>query len=219
MLKVILFDMDGVLIDSEGYYAEGTYTWMKEIGFQGKIEDIHKLIGTTMDKTYDMLVDLLGKKISKEAVKERNEAYFRQNPFNYKEGLKEGVTETMKWLKLQGISCAICSSSPLATIEKVVDQCGLSEYVSFYLSGENFKESKPHPEIYLTAAARFGVEPKECIVIEDSTMGIQAGKNAGMPVIAIMDERFDLDQSQADYRVNSMHIAKDVVEQNYLKKM
>ena len=85
MIKAILFDMDGVLIDSEYYYHFGTYTWMKRLGFKGDHKELNKLIGTTMATTYDMLYEMFDGKYSKEKLAEINEKYFNEeNPLDCK---------------------------------------------------------------------------------------------------------------------------------------
>ena len=80
------------------------------------------------------------------------------------------------------------------------------------LSGEMFEESKPNPEIYLTAAKKLGVDPSECVAVEDSTYGIAAGNAAGMRVIAYADEQFGIDQSKAYAKIHSMDEVKKYVK-------
>ncbi|MDL2248131.1 HAD-IA family hydrolase [Tyzzerella sp. OttesenSCG-928-J15] len=88
---------------------------------------------------------------------------------------------------------------------KIDGVCGdLAKYFEQIISGDMFKETKPHPEIYLHTAKLLGSEPSNCLVIEDSTYGITAGHNAGMTVAAVIDERFSFDRTLADYQINSL---------------
>ena len=93
---------------------------------------------------------------------------------------------------------AVASSSRMEKIGEVRRACQLQELFDFCLSGEMCSAPKPAPDIYLAAAARLDLPPQECVVIEDSTYGIQAAKRAGMRVIARKDDRFGFDQSLAD---------------------
>lgn len=206
-IKAVLFDMDGVLIDSETFYCDGTYDWMKQLGYTGSEEAIYTMIGTTMEVTYQILQKLLKDSHSLDEIRQTNETYFKEHPLPYKTILKSGVKELLIALKEKGIKTAVCSSSPKETIQQVLDECQLNAYFDFFVSGDQFVESKPHPEIYLHAAEVLSVQPEECIVIEDSTLGIQAGRNAKMEVIALRDEKFNLDQSKANRIVNSMQEA------------
>lgn len=203
-MKAVLFDMDGVLIDSEIYYMEGTYKWMKDVGYEGSFEDVCKIVGTTLDVTYEILSGLLNNGFSVEVVKEINEKYFTDNPLDFKNIMKPHSLELMKFLKDNNIKIAVCSASPKDNILHVMSECGFDKYIDYLVSGEEFTHSKPHPEIYLTAARDLGVDIKDCLVIEDSEKGIEAGKNADMEVIAISDDRFHQDQSRADHRFKSM---------------
>ncbi len=212
-IKAILFDMDGVLIDSEGFYVEGTFKWMKELGFKGTIEDIYKVIGTTMEDTYKILYEFLHGKIEIEDLKHINETYFAVNELPFCDVLMSGVKETLIWLKENKIQIAVCSSSPYNTIKTVLRETEIEQYFDFITSGEEFVQSKPNPEIYLTAAQKLGVDIEECLVVEDSTLGIKAGKNANMKVVAIQDKRFNLKQDEADIIVNTMDDVLSLLKQ------
>ncbi len=212
--KAVLFDMDGVLIDSEGYYGNGTFTWMKNMGFKGTIEDVYRVIGTTMEGTYKILYELMEGRVSLKELQERNENYFLENPLPYSEILKEGVIEICTWLKENKIKIAVCSSSSRDNIMQALSACDVYHYFDFITSGEDFKESKPNPEIYLNAAEKLGVNIEDCIVVEDSTLGIKAGKNANMRVIAIRDTRFNLNQEEADIIVDSMWEVASILKEN-----
>lgn len=216
-MKAVFFDMDGVLINSEIFYMNGTFEWMKELGFKGTFEDICTIIGTTLDKTYDMLYDMLDGKYPRERIIQENDAYFEKHPLDYKSISKEGALDTFKALKEAGYKIAICSSSPLATITHVAQVCGFEPYLDFVVSGEQFAQSKPHPEIYLHAAEVLNVKPEECVVVEDSEFGIQAGISAGMIVLALEDKRLPNNQAKANHIINRLSEVQELVEK-YNKK-
>lgn len=203
-MKAVLFDMDGVLIDSETFYMKGTYEWMKEAGFEGEIEDVFRIIGTTMVQTYEIIQKMLDFKYTIKELEEINENYFRENPLDYKNIVIPGTLDLMRHLKSKGIKLAVCSASAKNIIDHVMEVCGFKEYLDYEVSGEEVKNSKPFPDIYLKASEVLGVKPEKCIVIEDSRIGIEAGKNAGMFVFAYRDPKFKQDQSSANAIYESM---------------
>ncbi len=213
-LKAVLFDMDGVLIDSEHYYMKGTFNMLKEVGFKGKLEDVYIVIGTTLERTYELEVELMNNLFSVEQMKEMNDRYFMEHPLPFKDIKKEGVNEILDYLKNKGIKIALCSSSPLDNITQVLKECEIQHYFDFVVSGEQFTESKPHPEIYLHAADVLGVKPDQCIVVEDSNAGVTSGYNAKMIVIGIQDEILNHDQSLATVSVSNLIEAKGWIEEN-----
>ena len=128
---------------------------------------------------------------------------------DYRELLFPETETVLKTLKEMGLVLALASSSGFASIEKMLSDTGLHPYFSLVTSGEMFKESKPNPEIYQFTAEKLQMTPQQCVVVEDSSYGIQAGVAAGMTVIAREDERYAMDQSLAHYKV---HRLTEVVE-------
>lgn len=213
-MKAVLFDMDGVLVDSETYFMQGTYTWLKEKGYRGTFEEVCSIVGTSMKTTYEMLQKMLDYKYSIDEIEQFNTEYFSNNEVDYSTIIMPYSIELMKFLKDNNIKMALCSSSPQKLIDKAVRQCGFDKYLDYIISGDSLKESKPNPEIYLKAASILNVDIKDCFIIEDSKLGIQAGKNAGIKTIALKDERFSQDQSKADYIFSSLHDIKNFLATN-----
>lgn len=198
MLKACLFDLDGTLIDSERYYQDGTYFWIARKGIKINKEDIFGIIGKDEKGTYDFLSKVTG--LSYEECKKNNDHYFRyENPLSFKKYLYDDVTRALKQLKEKGLLIAICSMSPYEYIKQCLKECDLEEYVDYCVSGIDVKNNKPSPDIYLNALKTLNVNSDEAIVIEDAQSGIEAGKAAGMKVIARDASRFNIDQSKADY--------------------
>ena len=198
-MKAVFFDMDGVLIDSEMFYMKGTYDWISKKGFNGKLEDTFRLIGTNMEGTYNLLYEMLNKKYTISEIEEENRKYFLEHPIDYKAILNPIVKEILIFLKEHKIKLAVCSSSPKKTIEKALKECEILEYFDFIVSSDEVEKSKPDPDVYLKACEVLKVSKEDAFVIEDSTIGIEAGKNANIKVIAIKDKFFGQDQTKADY--------------------
>lgn len=211
-IKAILFDMDGVLIDSETYYCQGTIDWMRKSGYQGNEDEIYTILGTTMEVTYQILQRLLKNQYTIEQLTEINETYFKENPLSYSKILMPGVKELIDFLKKNQIKMAVCSSSSLETIRTCLGECGILDCFDYIVSGEQFERSKPDPEIYLHARDIFQLKSEECIVIEDSCLGIEAGVNADMKVIALHNPKFKQDQSKATWHIEKMAEAIELIQ-------
>ncbi len=213
MYRAVLFDMDGILYDSEQSYMQGTVAVMRSLGYTGPEENLYQVIGTTMDGTYRIMSDLLDGRVSPDGVAEVNEAYYRDNPIDFCAIMFDGVEECLKQLSSEGYLLAVCSSSPKETVRSSLDELGVTKYFRVIISADEVTRAKPDPQIYLEAAEKLHVQPRECVVYEDSRIGIEAGKNAGMKVIAREDLRFGQDQSEAD------HIVKDIYEMVRIVRM
>ena len=212
MIKAILFDMDGVLIDSEYYYHFGTYKWMKRLGFKGDHQELNKLIGTTMATTYDMLYEMVDGKYTKEELAKINEKYFgEEDPLDCKKIMFANVKECLVSFRQMGLKLALCSASPMNTIMDNLRQMEIEDLFDCIVSGDDFERSKPDPMIYLYAMDKLHVTSEECIVYEDSTIGIAAGKASKAFCIARKDDRFGQDQSQADMLINDINELLDYV--------
>ncbi len=206
MIKAVLFDMDGILYDSEYWYMQGTIKQMRAYGYKGPEKDIITgIVGKTMEGTYRALYDLLGGEVPYETIRRNNDRYFDvEHPLDYKEIMFPHVKEVLAALHADGKKLAVCSSSPMQLIVDSLKAMEIASYFDFVESGENLKHAKPAPDIYLKAAEALHMNPKDCVVYEDSCAGIQAGINAGIYTVARHDTRFYQDQSMADKSVNSI---------------
>ncbi len=131
----------------------------------------------------------------------------------FKELIYPEVKKVLKKLKEDNYLTACCSSSRPEYIQKALKDCGIDDYIDEVLSGHDFLRSKPDPEIYLTAMKKLGLSNSECMVVEDSPYGIQAGKNAGMIVSCRKDHIFGLDQSCADFAFDDLNGLYDLLNQ------
>ena len=218
MIKAVLFDMDGILYDSEYFYMQGTVAQMRAYGYDGPAKNIYRIIGTTMQTTYEMLYDMLDGKVPLDVIRENNERYFNvEHPIHFKEIMFPGVPQALQQIKKMGLKLAVCSASSYDLIVTSLKEMGILEYFDFIESGENCKRSKPYPDIYLLAQEALQVRKEECLVYEDSTAGIQAGISAGIRTVARIDNRFYQDQSKADILVKDIHELTELIrkENNY----
>lgn len=203
-IKAVLFDMDGVLIDSEPYNLKQLYDFYETCGVTANDAFMISLVGSSIEYTAKESIQLLSKDWTNEEFYEHFDAYALAHPVTFRDILNPGVKETLLWLKDHGYLIAIGSSSQMKNIQRMITECELEGLFDVVLSGEMFQESKPNPEIYLTIAQQLHVDAAECMVIEDSSFGIEAGKRAGMVTIALQDTRFGIDQSKADGRISKI---------------
>lgn len=198
MIRAVLSDMDGVLCDSERAYMRQTIAIMRQLGYHGPDSALHAVIGTSMQETYRIMTDLLLGAVSEEQLRQTADAYYLAHPVNYLAIRFPGVKEAFEALHHSGIRLACCSSSPKASVERALGEMEIRDLFDQVISAEDVAHQKPDPETYLKAAEALGMKPEECAVYEDSPAGIEAGKRAGMLVIARRETGFRIDQSQAD---------------------
>jgi len=206
MVKAIIFDMDGVIIDSEPMHLNLEREIFRRLGFAISDEDHWSYIGTT---SYFMWDDLRNKFALPDAVEalvanERNE--YTQYLLSTEEFAPiDGLRDLLAMLKRNQFRLAIASSSPLNIIEIVVDRLAIGRYFDVLVSGDQVQRSKPEPDIFLYAAQQMGVQPKNCLVIEDSANGIAAALKANMKSIGFSNPSSGKqDLSQADFVVGCL---------------
>ena len=207
MIKAILFDMDGTLVDSERYYTEMSYKWLCQYNVVDK-KEIYKIVGLNMDDTYKTMSLLSG--LSYDETKKSYDEYFSMHPMDYNDYLFDDVKDVLS--KLSGYKLAICTLSSRDMLNKFISDTGLNEF-DLLLSDEDVKNPKPSPDIYLKAIERLGVNRDETLVIEDSSTGIKAGKNAGICTLARDSSRFFVDQSEADYIFDDLHEVLNILNE------
>lgn len=185
-IKAVLFDMDGVLIDAKDWHYEA-------------LNKALKLFGLEISR-YDHLTtfDGLPTKVKLQMLSKRYYLPKELHPFI--NDVKQSYTAELVYqrchpmfhheyalskLKQKGYKIAVCSNSIRKTIELMMDRAGLSPYLDLIVSNEDVTKAKPDPEMYQTAINKFGLNPEECIVVEDNPNGIQAGKTSGATVLEV----------------------------------
>ena len=205
MHRAVIFDMDGVLVDSEPLHYESEKNVLSSIGLAFP-RDIHKkFIGYSNEyKFWRDLLNELGVSSNIEDLMNKKMDYFRNNL--YKISLIKPAYNLLKKLSTKGIQLALASSSSRELINEVLNKFDLFKYFSEIVSGDDVEHGKPAPDIFLKAADKLGMPPCDCIVIEDSLNGILAGHAAGMIVIAVPNEYTKtFDFSQANYLLDSLN--------------
>ena len=209
MIKAVLFDLDGVLIDSEVKDQKWTKEFIDLKGIDIPMERFEKLIGShRKQNVWKDVIKGYEDKIDENFLTEyRAYKMNRRKSFNYEDILFDDVKEFLDFLKLNYIKIACASSSNMDYINNALSMCRIRDYFDLICTGDDFNESKPSPEIYLWCMNKFGLKNDECLVVEDSPFGIEAGKRAGMYVVA-RKTVFSFSQDKADIIVDNLNTIK-----------
>ncbi|MGK4568653.1 HAD family hydrolase [Flavobacterium sp. 3HN19-14] len=181
MVKTVIFDMDGVIVDTEPVHHYAFIQHFKELNIEVSPEMYASFTGNSTKNVYEKLKDKFRLMHDIQLLINTKRQIFN-DAFDKKEDLYllDGVEDLIKDLHKNGIQLILASSSAKVTIGRIFDRFKLHQYFTHIVSGEDFPKSKPHPAIFEHAAS-LSIAPKEnCIVIEDSTNGIKAAKAAGI---------------------------------------
>jgi len=186
MIKAIIFDMDGVLVDAKDWHFEALNKALKLFGYE--ISRYDHLV------TYDGLptkvkLEMLSKEKGlppalHEFISEMKQRYTLEYAFNRCKPRFEHEYALSK-LKSSGYHLAVCSNAVRESVQIMLEKSNLSHYFEFVLSNQDVRKSKPDPEIYSIAIGRLKLKPEECLVIEDNEKGVRAAKEAGAHVMAV----------------------------------
>lgn len=209
MIRAVIFDMDGVIIDSEGVYLEYQLEFARKKNPNVVMEQLFPMVGATKQESWEVLEAAVNNGQSWEELRAEFRTRDIYSEIDYRKLFRPEILETLDGLKAEGYQLALASSTHLELVERVLKENQIRKYFEAVVSGEQFKRSKPDPEIYLYTAEKLGVPPGKCLAVEDSTIGITAAHRAGMKIAAVRDERYHFDQSLADYILDGV---KDVLE-------
>lgn len=184
-IHAVLFDMDGVIVDTEPLHHKAYYKMFEENGIIVKEELYQSFTGQTTHHVCSQLKEIFDLKKSPEALVQTKRRYFKDY-FDHDPDfdLLPGVKDLIRFYHENGIKLILASSASRNTINWVLSRFDLDRYFMDRISGAELKASKPHPEIFMKAAQMAGESLENCIVIEDSTNGIKAARSAGIYCIA-----------------------------------
>lgn len=186
MIRTVIFDMDGVLIDSEPIHKSINQDFFREIGVPvSDTEYEEKFIGSPLEQ---MFVYLKQNNDISTSTAELTDECGKRIYKGFEEAditAAQGVGQLLNEIKNLGLNLAVGSSSSPELISLVIKKIGLNDYFHHLVSGYEVKKGKPNPDLFLHIAGLFGTDPSECLVIEDSTLGVEASHRAGMKTIGV----------------------------------
>lgn len=187
MIKGAVFDMDGLMFDSERLVCSIWQEMMDENGYKFNVDIFKNTIGLRQDKSKEFYTSLYGKDFDYEGFKKQSRERFYKRVEQSGVPIKKGLFELLDYLKSQKIKMAVATSTSSQTTLFNIKKAGVYDYFDCFICGDDVKHGKPHPEVYLTAAQRIGIEPTECIAFEDSINGIKSAFAANMTTVMVPD--------------------------------
>lgn len=211
MIKGVLFDMDGVLVDSEQYICNAAILMFRELGIVAKPSDFQPFVGMGENRYIGGVAELYGLEVDIEQVKARTYSL-------YKEIIKgkllplPGALEFMIKCRNKGLMLALATSADPVKMDANLNEIGLARNsFNTVITGHDVIKKKPFPDIYLKASESLGLKPSECLVVEDAVSGIESGIKAGCKCLAVTSS-FDADAlSRADWICSSLINVPEVV--------
>lgn len=187
MITAVVFDMDGVLFDTERLCRDCWYKVADEDGIPN-MEYVYSLcIGVNAQSTERIVYENYGADFPYPEYCRRTSAMYNKYIEDYGVPVKDGVRETLAALQAAGLHIAVASSSRRGKVMRQLESAGIAKYFSVVIGGDSVTKSKPDPQIYLTACAELGVKPEEAIGVEDSHNGIRSARAAGMLPVMVPD--------------------------------
>ncbi len=186
-LKAVLFDMDGLMIDSERVSREAWQDAARELSRPLGFEVIASMTGLSVSGCTARLAALGYSGPDTEKLITYWRRRYRERLHEGEVQHKPGIIETLQWVKAAGLKCAVASSTERVLLDLKLDAAGLAGYFDATVAGNEVTQAKPAPDVYLAAAQRLAEPVECCVALEDSPIGMQSALAAGIPVIQVPD--------------------------------
>ena len=208
-IKSVVFDMDGVIVDTEPLHIEAYHIFFRELNIPADDSLFHSFVGVSIENNIRQIVrTILNEDISQadKRIKQRNAIYLELLQSRPLKAI-EGFTELLDYLHEKNIITALASSSPWQQIDIVTEKLAIRDKFSLMCSGHDVKATKPAPDIYLKTVNDLGLKPSSVLAIEDSITGVRAAKAAKVQCIALKNPYMDSKKLEeiADMSVESLH--------------
>lgn len=187
MIKGAVFDMDGLMFDSERLVYETWQMMMDELGFEYNLEIFKNTIGLRTDMAESYYNSLYGERFCYQPLKQRSREIFLKRVSEEGVPIKKGLVDLLEFLKSNNLKIAVATSTSAPTAHKIIRMAGVYDYFDAFVCGDDVRNGKPHPEVFLTAAERLSLPPTECVAFEDSINGIKSAHSAEMTTVMVPD--------------------------------
>ena len=216
MIKAIIFDMDGLMIDSERVTFECYQERLKDMNLTMDEEFYKTLLGKPIKGIYQRFYDVYGNDFPIENVIQDVHQLMAERFETEGVPVKKGLVELLHYLKDNNYKTIVATSSNRDRVDKILAQAKITEFFDDSICGEEVTKGKPNPEVFLKSCQKLGVNVDEAIVLEDSEAGIQASYDANIKVICIPDMKYP----EKQYEEKTFKILKDLTEVTaYLKSL
>jgi putative hydrolase of the HAD superfamily len=203
MIKALVFDFDGLIVDTESLWFDVYKDVLVEYDCELKLEDFALSIGTKDDVLYERLTKIARKPINRIEIDRKTHERYQQQMSQLH--LREGVNEYLKAAKELGLKIGLASSSSRYWVQGFLEKFNIKEYFEVVKTSDNVKKVKPDPELYLQAIQELGVKPYEALAFEDSKNGLIAATKAGLHCVIVPNSVTSfLDFSGHLHRLSSM---------------
>ncbi len=211
-IKAVLFDMDGLMVDTESLSTEAFINSAKAQGYNMTKEETLKVLGYTKASIYQFWIDYFqGTNVDGKKLVDDHYEYIENVLYTVGPEKMPYVEELLKYLKENNYKIAVASSSDTADIKNNLEKTKLEKYIDEIASGAEVENGKPAPDVFLLAAKRLGVDAKDCLILEDSKAGVKAGKASGAMVFMVPD-MFTVDKECEDTADRILKNLGEVIE-------
>ena len=187
MICAVIFDMDGVLIDTEKHYNAAWFQASTEAGFPFNREHALLLRSCEAKEGEKLMQGIFGPSFDYYAIRERRRELVRERLAQYGLEKKPGVEETLRFLRAKGIKTAVATATALDITKSHLTTIGVCDLFDSIVSAKNVAHGKPEPDVYLYACEQIGERPQDCMAVEDSPNGIMAAYRAGLRTVMVPD--------------------------------
>ena len=187
MINGAVFDMDGLMFDSERLVYETWQMMMDELGFDYNLDIFKNTIGLRTDMAESYYNSLYGERFCYKPLKQKSRELFLKRVSEEGVPIKKGLVELLEFLKSNNLKIAVATSTSAPTAHKIIRMAGVYDYFDAFVCGDDVRNGKPHPEVFLTAAERLSLPPTECVAFEDSINGIKSAHSAEMTTVMVPD--------------------------------
>lgn len=203
--RAVIFDLDGVLVDSSYFHFEAWKAWAQQVGAQQPVTEtwFRQTFGLRNDAIIPTLIQRPLTPEETDALSDQKEAIFRQLAHGHLQPLP-GVRELVEGLHQADFRLAVGTSTPPENLEMVLEDLSLARYFPVRITSTDVQQGKPDPEVFLRAAGRLQVAPERCVVIEDAKAGVEAARRGGMFAIAVTTTHPSSSFQQAHWIVDSL---------------
>lgn len=210
MIKAVIFDMDGLMFDTESLYDIAWEYTGKQFGYAIRREDLNPMRGVNQALVQDLFFKKFGPEFDFKRIRKSRIEYMEQYIGIHGLPHKQGLEELLRYLKDRRYQIGLATSTSEDTARRYLSMEGVADYFDVCIYGNMAEKSKPDPEIYIKAVEQLGRLPEECLVLEDSPNGVLAGFQAGCPVVMIPDI-IQPDHTETQRTVKILPTLKEVI--------